>query len=174
MAGTQRKQNYSSFNDKKHIIYALALAGFILIITVLVAIISQNLSYSPPEHDQACISGTPEVDDGYLYKEIDSHFGYSFSMAANLYRQEDGSVNIYLTNPKSNDIDILCEIYEKDSALLLYKSGRICPNEYLPSLVCKEEVENKYRDILVKIYAFKKDDFTSAGTTELNLALQPW
>lgn len=130
--------------------------------------------YSPPAHDKTAEKGAPAVDDSYLYKRIDSDFGYSFSLAANLYRQEDGSVNIFLTDMAENSVDLLCEIHDTDTGELLYKSGRICPGEYVKTLFPVAEFDNAKRDITVSVFALNSDTYKSEGTTELKLVLQPW
>ena len=130
--------------------------------------------YSPPARDKTAQKGTPAVDESYLYKRVDSDFGYSFSLAANLYRQEDGSVKIYLTDPDMNSVDLVCEVHDSDTGDLLYKSGRISPGEYVETLSPAAEVDNAKRDITVSVYALNSDTYKSEGTTELNLVLQPW
>ncbi len=174
MAGTKRRQVYTSAEDTIRILRSLIITGAVFVIAIVVGIVSSQLRYHPPEHDENAKSGLPIVEDSYLYREIETDFGYSFSMAANLYRQEDGSLNLYLTNPETNDVDLMCEINDMESGQLLYKSGRILPGEYLVNIPCAEEFENDYHDVSVRIYAFDREKFTSEGTTELSLALQPW
>lgn len=154
-------------------------AQTILVIVLAVLFISLLIFglhrlYSPPAHERTAEKGEPEVDEGYLYKRVDSDFGYSFSLAANLYRQEDGSLNIYFTDSTENSVDLLCEIHDTDTGELLYKSGRICPGEYVKTLSPVAEFDNAKRDITVSVFALNSDTYKSEGTTELKLVLQPW
>lgn len=168
------RQRYDSITIKKS-----NRRGFIMILLVVVAaiavgIFSANLRYKPPEHEKMAMSGEPTVDDSFLYKPLYSDFGYSFKIASNLYRQKDGSVFIYLTNPVDNDVYLMCEVYDMDTAELYYKSGLLSPGEYVERLKPQEEFENTFHNIQVKVYALNMDDYISEGTTELEFALQPW
>ena len=94
-------------------------------------------------------------------------------MASNLYQQQNGDVNIYFTNPISNSVLLGCEIIDKDTKKILYKTGYIKPGEYIES-INNNSVDNRAYDVIVKIYAYTDESFTSEGTTELSLKLQPW
>ena len=94
-------------------------------------------------------------------------------MAANLYQQQNGDVNIYFTNPISNSVLLRCEILDKDTGKRLYNTGYINPGEYIES-VNNSRVNNEKYDVIVKVYAYTDESFTSEGTTELSLMLQPW
>jgi len=168
------RQIYRSVMQNKKTVVMAAILFVILLLSLIVIVASRFIKYSPPEHDPKAVRGTPEVADGYLYREIATDYLYSFSMAANLYRQEDGSLNIYLTDPEQNDVSLMCEIRDAADDTLYYKSGRILPGEYVPSLKPVKDFENVAHDINVKIYAFEEDTYLSAGTTELKLVLQAW
>ena len=171
MAG---RQTYDSITVKKNNRRGGAVIAVIILAILAVVIYGINIKYRPPEHEAHATSGKPEVDESFLYRTIESDFGYSFAMAANLYRQEDGSVRIFLTNPSENDFYLMCEVYDMDTAELYYKSGLLSPGEYVDSLKPEGDFENVFHNISVKVYALDMEDYTSEGTTELNLALQPW
>lgn len=168
------RQIFISERDRKK-----KLAGIILITALLVAcaavlIYSLTVRYSPPALDKNRQTGVPIVEGSYLYKQLESDFGYSFSMAANLYRQEDGTVNVYFTNPEDNQVSLMCEILDAATGDSLYKSGRIEPGEYVEKLKPSKDFQNILYNIVVKVYAFEPDTYLSAGTTELRMILQPW
>lgn len=168
------RQIYTSPSAKKKHILGISLIVILLALIAGAVIYSLNVRYKPPEHDVRAQKGLPKVDENYLFGRIESDYGYRFFMAGNLFRQEDGSVNIYFTNPAGSEVDLMAEIYDDSSGELLFRSGLLYPAEYVDNLPPLGKYENEYRDILVKVYALEKDDHTSAGTTELRLALQPW
>lgn len=170
---TQRQTVHTSFGRNKRIagfaILALLLAGclFVVVKTLMTR-------YEPPVLEEARKHGVPVVDEGYLYTTLESNFGYSIQLAANLYRQEDGSLNIYLTNPADSGVHILCEITDAETGEMFYRCGRLEPGTYVENLPPLVDFENKMRDIDVKVYAFTNKDFTSAGTTTMRMVLRPW
>ena len=155
----------------------LTLITLILIISVLALLsilISTLIKYSPPAHEAGAEKGEPEVSEDYLYREINTDYGYSFSMAANLYQQEDGALDIFLTNPAKNEVHIMCEIRDSDSKAVYYKSGRLLPGEYVRNLKPQTDISNELHNVDVVIYAFEPEKYLSAGTTDLKLVLQAW
>ena len=155
------------------------IAGFAilaLLLTGCIGVVIKTLAtrYEPPALEEMRKQGVPEVEEGYLYTTLDSNFGYAFQLAANLYRQEDGSLNIYLTNPAESGVHILCEITDAETGEMYYRCGRLEPGTYVENLPPLIDFENKMRDIDVKVYAFTKEDFTSAGTTTMRMVLRPW
>jgi len=149
----------------------------IIIVTSLISIglIAYILvtRYTPPSHDKNAVSGVPSVAQEYLYGSVTTDYGYIIQMASNLYQQQNGEVNIYFTNPISNSVLLRCEIIDKDTGERLYNTGYIRPGEYITS-VNNSSVGNKKYEVIVKVYAYTDESFTSEGTTELSLMLQPW
>ena len=174
MKRTESRQVYQSVMGKKKNRILLIVIIFILFLSILALGAGLYIKYSPPELEPMAVKGTPEVSEGYLYDTVQTDFDYIFVMAANLYRQEDGSVNIYLTNPEQNEVSIMCEIMDAVDGTVYYKSGRLLPGEYVENLKPQIDFSNTPHDIKVKVYAFEQDTYLSAGTTELKLVLQAW
>ena len=174
MADGTIRQTYKTVMGKNKARIGIIVLIAILVVAGAICIYSLNLKYAPPSLEKNVVSGVPNPSENYLYGELKTNFDYSISMAANLYQQEDGSVNIYLTNPADSEVSIMCEIYDMETDELYYKCGRIEPGYYIESLEPISEIENVQHDVVAKIYAFGLEDYTSAGTTELNLVLQPW
>ena len=152
---------------------------FLIIIVASFAIVgviifSMFIKYTPPKFEINAFAGTPTPEEGFLYNEVESGFGYKFSIASNLYQQEDRSLKAYFTNPSVNDVNLMCEVRTADDDELLYESGLLHPGEYVETLNPKGEFENIKYDVNVKVYAFESETYQSAGTTTLNLVLQPW
>lgn len=145
----------------------IALSALIAIIYCIFA------SYKPPKHEKDAVSGVPSPEESYLYGTVETEFGYKISMAANLYRQENGDVNIFFTNPESNNVYLVCEILDSESKKTLHKTGYIKPGEYITSISDKR-IQNISYKITVRVYAYDMNNFTSFGTTDLQLLLQPW
>ena len=168
------RQFYRSRTKFRQQLPGIMVTVILLIGCLVTVIISLNIRYSPPALDPGRKTGTPAPDEGYLYRMVESDFSYSFGIAANLYRQKDGSVNIYLYDPPENKVSLMCEISDAKDGTPYYKSGRIEPGNYIESLSPVGEFKNEARDITVKIYAFEPETFESAGSTELKMILQAW
>lgn len=168
------RQVYYSTMGRKRFFAGLILLLLILTASVAVAVYALTVRYSPPEHEKNAGNGIPVVKDDYLYRTMKSDFGYSFSMAANLYQRKDGSVSVFLTNPVENDVNILCEIRDMETGLLYYKSGLLFPGEFVENLKPDTKFSNELHNVTVKVLAYEPESFLSAGTTELKLTLQPW
>lgn len=154
-------------------------AGLIMLLLIVIACIvavlySLLVRYIPPAHEKSAQTGIPVVKESYLYEAVASNFGYSFSMAVNLYQKEDGSVSVFLTNPIENEVGLLCEIRDMETGQLYYKSGLLSPGEFVEKLKPVSRVSNEPHDVKVKVLAFEPETYLSAGTTELKLVLQPW
>ena len=174
MKNTQARQSYRSVMRKKSRIILTVILVAVLSLSIVAIIASRLIKYKPPAHEAKAVSGEPEVSEDYLYKEVSSNFGYSFSMAANLYQRKDGSVNIFLTNPKTNEVSIRCEIKDRDTGILYYKSGLIQPGEYVKNLPPETNIPNEAHNADVIIQAFEPETCLSAGATNLKLVLQAW
>ena len=171
---TVRRQTVHSSMGRNKRIAGGILFGLLLIACVAVIVMTLGIRYEPPALEESAKTGVPVVDEGYLYMTLESNFGYAFQLAANLYRQEDGSVNIYLTNPAESPVHLLCEILDADTKEVYYKSGRLEPGTYVENLPPLIDFENKMHEIDVLVYAFETEDFTSAGTTTMRMVLRPW
>ena len=163
----------SSMEVKRRIILLMIIV-IALLATIGVIIYSIFIEYEPPKFEINAYAGTPTPEESFLYDDVTSGFGYKFSIASNLYQQEDRSLKIFLTNPSANDVNIMCEIRSADDDKLLYESGLLHPGEYIESLDPAGEFDNIKYDVIVLIHAFEPETYHSAGTTTLNLVLQPW
>ena len=132
--------------------------------------------YRRPPIDKMAAEGVPLESDtlGFDVSEISIQNGTSFSMASVLYRQADGSVMIFLTNPAGSGVDLLCEIKDKRSGKTLFKSGRVLAGQYLESLKPKGKWENIEKPIRIYVYSIDPKTYYSRGTIELETTLQPW
>lgn len=173
MSGT-RVQNLNTVTGKKkrNIAIIIAICAFVLAGVMLGAVVTYK--YRPPALAANAVYGVPEPDESYLYQAVDSPYGYCFGMAVNLYQQEDGSLNVYFTNPEINQVNMKCVIKTADGGTVLYESDVIAPGTYIENLKPKSKFDNVMMEVTVDIMAFEQDSWYSAGTTNVNLLLQPW
>ncbi len=171
VTGERLQPNYSKMERRKKRIFLpiFILAGLLVVVAVILFFTTR---YSPPSHDSAAINGAPTPDEGMLYGQMVSDYGYAVAMAANLYQQENGDVYVYFTNPEANEVRLRMEIIDKKTNAVLYQTGYLEPGEYLEK-VNNRSVANRQYDITAKVMAYE-EDFTSAGVTEIELKLQPW
>lgn len=168
-----REQLLSSKMERRRRRIVIPIIVVISVVSIACVIIVAVTRFKPPSHDGDALKGIPEVGEEYLYGTAQTQYDYIIQMAANLYQQKNGDVNIFFTNPVSNTVLLRCEIVDKDTEKVLYKTGYIEPGEYIKS-VNNSSVDNEEYDVIVKVYAYADESFTSAGTTELLMKLQPW
>ena len=174
MNRVSREQNLQSQMARTRMVFVLSCIAIAFAVIVGIAIWKNCFVYAPPARESNAKMGTPTPDGHYLYSGLNTDFGYQVMLAANLYRQEDGSLNIYFTNTAANEVLLLCEIVAEDSGDTLYKSGLLKPGEYVESLSPCMDFPNEATMVLVKIYAFEPKTYYSAGSTVLNVTLQAW
>ena len=173
----ERKQNLRSVTGKKKRYVMIACIAVMLVLAAVLIIYAathEKKSFHQPEMDSHAVGGTPQPDSGFLYGEVPTKYAYHFSMAANLYMQPDQSVYVYFTNASENTELLRCEITDAKSEKVLYESGVIKPGTYIEKLSPTVDLDNTARDITVKVYAYKDGSWYSAGTTIMNMKLQPW
>lgn len=153
---------------------------FILLMLVMFGIagiclwISENGVYVPPEFETNAINGTPQPDEHFMYGTLETDYGFTFSIATNLYQQEDGSVYVYFTNYDDNNANMMCEIINEDNGKTYYKSGVIVPGQYIEKLSPATKFPNEAFKAKVMIYSFEEGTWYSAGTVEISAMVQGW
>ena len=152
----------------------------ILLIMVLFGIagiclwISEQEVYIPPAFESNVVEGVPEPDEHFMYGTMETDYGYTFSMATNVYQQEDRNVYVYLTNYEYNNVNMMCEIVNKNTGETYYKSGVIKPGKYVEKLLPNMEFPNEAFDAQIMIYAFEEGSWYSGGTVEITATVQAW
>ena len=136
--------------------------------------ITEKGIYVPPEFEKNVTEGVPNPDDHFMYGTLETDYGYRFSMATNIYQQQDGSTYVYLTNYEENDVKIMCEILNQDTGETCYRSGVILPGKYVEKLFPVMEIPNEAFDATIMIYAFEEGTWYSAGTVEIAATVQAW
>ena len=187
MSQVKRKQYKSVKSGKKRSVLYVLILVIVAIISCGMFYIAENISYKPPKAEENALAGLPEPKESFMFSTIETDYGFSINMAANLYMQEDGALFVYFTNVEENDVRMMCEIVQEGTETTLYKTGILNPGEYVekldPVIVVGNttrlnnpvtEIENEKKDIIIRIYAFEEENWYSAGTVEITSLLQPW
>lgn len=135
--------------------------------------VTRTIPYIPPPFEPNAVEGIPEPPTNMGYSPVDAEGGYAFALAGNLYRQENGDLCIYFTNPDDSNVWMMCEIESHDYGVI-YKSGVLKQGEYIERLTPLTEFPNEATKIEIKIYGFEPENWQSKGTVYLNTTLQPW
>jgi hypothetical protein len=154
----------------------MLLGAFLLIGAGTIAITayaSRTIPYEPPPFEQGAVIGVPVPPDNMSYNPISANGGYSFSMAANLYQQENGDLCLYFTNPEDSGVWMMCEVLS-DAYGTMYQSGVLRPGEYVERLSKVSDFPNEPIEIEIRVYGFEPDTYQSKGTVYLKTILQPW
>ena len=170
---SERYQLFSSKMERRRARIVLPVIVVMMLISMAVILTGLLAGFKPPKHDKSAVAGIPEVSEDYLYGSAVTEFDYTFSMAANLYQNENGEVYVYFTNPIANEVNLKLELINTENGKILYETGYIEPGEYIEYLK-ESDVRNRAYDIKAKICAYEPETFVSAGTTEILLKLQPW
>jgi len=132
--------------------------------------------YIKPPIDKTAKYGMPLQTDTqpFAYSNGELGNGIQFGMATSLYRQKNGSITIYLTNPENSGAYLLCEIKDEASGKIIAESGRVANGKFVTSLKPKNAWKNEATPVTVTIYAMDLQDCYSLGSMEFQTTLQPW
>ncbi len=154
--------------------------GIALITIVVLAVVSilyikviHSQKYSPPTFEKNAVLGVPNPPENLSYGGVEAEGGFRFLIAGNTYQQEDGSLQIYLTNLEESNIWIRCEICDENKNVL-YQSGILKPGQYVEKLEPQMEIANEAMKIEISVYGFEPETYLSRGTIYLGNTLQPW
>lgn len=150
----------------------LPIAAVLCAVSVIVMVIAltageKSDSFSPPPFETNAQSGTPNVPEDAGYGQIDAK-EFLFSAAGEL-TVNDGSVDVWLTNPKENTVWLKVRILD-ESGNNLGESGLIKPDEYVRS-VKLNTVPKSTENVSLKIMAYEPETYYSAGSAALNTVL---
>lgn len=134
---------------------------------LVIDFVDSNVSNNKIIFDRNAIVGKPNPDKEYYYSSITSPTGYYVSLASNLYRQDDDSLMIYLTNPSINEVYFKCKI-ENINGDILYQTDILKPGEYLEKLKANIKLEDREIKIKIFILAYEIETNYSAGEVVIN------
>jgi hypothetical protein len=155
----------------------LILIGIFLLMAAgaaaIAAYANRTVPYVPPPFEQNVVNGVPVPPDNMLYSSIGADGGYVFSVASNLYQQENGDLCIYFTDPVDSPVWMMCEVFS-DSYGTMYRSGVLRPGEYVERLPKLSDFPNEPIEVEIRVYGFEPITYQSKGTVYLQTILQPW
>lgn len=169
-----RKQSIIVQSSFRHKVTGILLIIGLFAISGICLWISKSDIYVPPEFERTAMSGVPKTDEHFMYGTVETDYGFTFSMATNLYQQEDGSVYVYLTNYEDNDVNMMCEIINESTGESYYRSGVITPGQYIEKLAPIREFSNEAFGAQIMIYTFEEGTWYSGGTVEIAATVQAW
>jgi len=146
----------------------------VILITALAAATfaaSYQPPYKPSPFEPDAVAGKPEPPENFGYSEIDAAGRFTFGLAGVMYRQEDGSLRVYFSNPEESEAYLMCEIIDPKGATL-YRSGLLRPGEYVVSLYPVTKPNHEAVNIEIKVYALDPEHYYSIGMVTLDNILQ--
>ena len=174
MAEQVRKQSLVVKSTLRQKVICILLVAVLLGISGICFWIFKEDVYVPPNFEKNKMEGIPEPDEHFMYGTIETDYGYTFSMATNVYQQEDGSVFVYFTNYEDNNVNMMCEIVNEENGETYYKSGVIVPGQYIEKLAPVKKFSNEAFDAQIMIYSFEEGTWYSGGTVEIAATVQAW
>lgn len=169
-----RTQTTALKTGHKNRIWIPVAAGMLMCLLILtVWRFFYQSDFQPPPFETAALQGLPQPEASLNYDNVTAPTGFSVGLCGTMYQQQDSSLMLYLTNPKTNNANIRCEI-RNEAGELLYQSGVLKPGEYLPTLTPVKELDNEAIQTEILIYGYEEDTWYSRGTIVLNNILQPY
>lgn len=152
----------------------LILAAVICLVSVIVMIavlanpkVGEPQAFTPPPFEEAAASGVPNVPEGLGWGELDAKV-YKASVCG-VIRVEDGSADVWFTNPESNTLWLKLRILDKDGNIV-GETGIIKPGEYVQS-VAFYAVPAGGEAVSLKLMAYEPETYHSAGAVTLNTTI---
>lgn len=127
----------------------------------------QTAEFTPPDFDGTAIQGTPEVPEELGYSEIDAQ-AYKFSVCGKVIC-ENGSADIYLTDPDSNNVWLKVRVLDENDNVL-GETGLIKQGEYVQS-VSLENIPPDGSQIKLKVMSYEPDTYYSMGAATMNTTI---
>lgn len=159
---------------EKRLLTFLSATLVLLLVAGIVFIRYYEPPYAPPVSETNAVYGVPKPEKSLQYGTIKTEGSFSFALAGTMYQQKDGSLLIYFTNPENSGVLMMCEIYEKGTDHVLYKSGLLSEGQYVERLCPQYKFKNEAMKIEMKVYGFEPKTYYSMGTVTLDNTLQPW
>jgi hypothetical protein len=125
--------------------------------------------YIPPAFDSSAQIGepTPPADLGYTSMAVEQ--GLCIKLCGRLF-VKNNSVDLYFTDPKSNDVWLMIKLQDKNGNVLA-KSGIIKPGEYIKSVSMLKSITADKTNIKIVVAAFSPNTYISKGSVSVETVL---
>ena len=120
--------------------------------------------FIPPSFDENAVAGIPEVPENLGWEQLDAQV-FRVSVCG-VVAAKDGAADIWLTNPRKNDVWLKLRLLDQNGAIL-GETGLITPGQYVQSVELKE-VPGAGTPIVLKIMAYEPETYHSAGSISVN------
>lgn len=125
-------------------------------------------TFTPPPFEENAVSGVPAVPEGLGWGELDAK-AYRASVCG-VIRVENGSADVWFTNPESNAVWLKLRILDKNGNIL-GETGIIKPGEYVQR-ISFDTLPQSGDAIMLKLMAYEPETYHSAGAVTLNTTIQ--
>lgn len=152
-----------------------ALIGVLVVVTI-VMIVALSISkkekeaqFQPPAMERAAKEGVPQVSEELGYTELYREgMAYRVSVCG-VVTMEGKDAVVYFTNAESNEKYLKLRVLDENDQVL-GETGLLKPGEYVRGVTLKEELAAGTK-IKLKIMGYEPEDYTSAGSVLMNVAI---
>jgi len=95
--------------------------------------------------------------------------GFDIKLCGRLFAQNN-TVDIYLTNPASNNVWMMTEVQDENGKVLA-KSGIIKPGEYVQSVALVKNVTAAETNVKIVVIGYAPDSYASRGMVGMKTTL---
>ena len=141
------------------------------LITMLFSLVQEQKQihheFTPPPFDPYARAGTPDVSEDMGWNEFDADF-FLVSVCSKI-RPSGNTADVWLTNPKTNDVWMKLRVLDLDGNLL-GETGLIKPGEYLKEIQLNN-LPAAGTPIVLKIMTYEPETYHSTGSISINTAI---
>ncbi len=156
----------------KHLLAAGAVC-IVLAVALLISTVAMQQptkgEFIPPAFETAAVTGTPEVPEQLVYKELYQAGMHFCAWVCVAPIQQDGEALVYFTNPASNDVWMKLRILGADGETV-GESGLLRPGEYVESVKLTQALAEGAA-IHLKIMTYEPETYFSMGSVGVNTTL---
>lgn len=153
-------------NKQNKLLLFVCIMCIISIVSMFVLLSNQNKQpeFIPPSFDALAQNGTPKIQGQFGYQVLDAQV-FLVGLCGELI-VNDNVVDVWFTNPKSNDIWMKLRMHDS-LGNILGETGLIRPGEYVQSLIL-DELPQPESSVVIKVMAYEPDTYYSAGSVSIN------
>jgi len=153
----------------KRLIIILAAAALVLAAVLTAVIIRSNSQskFTPPEFDAAAVEGMPAPPESLHWAKADLTLYTVY--AASVLTVQDGSTDIYFTNPAENAVWVKLRLLDAQGAVL-GETGLLKPGQYVQKIKL-EKIPADGSAVSLKIMAYEPDTYHSAGSAAMKTTI---
>lgn len=149
-------------------LFVLSLA--VMIAALCIPVKQQKSEFTPPAFEASAVTGTPKVADSLGYTELyQEGMAYRVSVCG-VPTVQGQSLTVYFTNTGSNEKYLKLRVLDETGAVM-GETGLLRPGEYVENVSLTKALAEGTK-IKLKIMGYEPQDYTSAGSVVLNVAVR--